>query len=78
MLNGSHEPQPEPQPEQPQRFTTEEIHRQQRANLALRALDLEAENIMLQQEIQRLNTRVTELETAGLQKVQPTTVRADA
>lgn len=59
MLNGS---EGRPQPETP--TTAEDIHRQQRAFLALRALDLEAENILLHQEVQRLKARIEELETA--------------
>lgn len=41
--------------------TADDIHRQQRANLALRALDLEAENYLLQQEVQLLKKQIEEL-----------------
>lgn len=53
----------QPPPAEPQReITAEDVHRQQRANLALRALDLEAENVLLQQEVERLKARLAELE----------------
>ena len=45
-------------------LTSDDIHRQQRANLALRTLDLEAENIILQQEVRQLKARIEELELA--------------
>lgn len=51
----------------PQAVTVEEVHRQQRAHLAMRALDLEAENFLLQQEVQRLIARVEEL-TIGIER----------
>jgi len=46
-------------------LTSDDIHRQQRANLALRTLDLEAENIMLQQEVRQLKAKIEELESAA-------------
>jgi len=56
MLNGSaHEPMSQPQ----QRFTAEDIHRQQRVNLMMRVLDLECENALLQQEVQQLKNQIT-------------------
>ena len=56
MLNGSaHEPMGQPQ----QRFTAEDIHRQQRVNLMMRVLDLECENALLQQEVQQLKNQIT-------------------
>jgi hypothetical protein len=60
---------PVPQQEQEQRpVTAEDIQRQQRAYLSLRALDLEAENILLQQEIQKLKAEIEELKVAPLGK----------
>jgi hypothetical protein len=58
---GDPQPQPQPQQEPPRPITPEDIWRNQRANLSLRALDLEAEVILLQQENQRLQQRVAEL-----------------
>jgi hypothetical protein len=63
MRNGNGATQQPPAPPEPQReITAEDVHRQQRANLALRALDLEAENVLLQQEVERLRARLAELE----------------
>ena len=49
MLNGAAQ---EPMNQPPQKFTAEDIHRQQRVNLMMRVLDLECENALLQQELQ--------------------------
>jgi len=51
MRNGAAQ---EPMGQQPQQFTAEDIHRQQRVNLMMRVLDLECENALLQQELQQL------------------------
>lgn len=69
-----------PQQQLSQEFTAEDVHRQQRANLALRALDLEVENVLLQQENQKLKVRIEELESlpAGKQRVHPVTTISDA
>lgn len=60
--NGAAHPPPQPIEPPPQPVTADEIQRQQRAHLALRALDLEVENVLLQQEVQRLTARVAELQ----------------
>lgn len=68
MRNGaSHEPPVPPQPSEQPPVTADDIQRQQRGYLALRSLDLEVENVLLQQEVQRLKARIAELEitTAG-------------
>lgn len=52
--------QPQQEPQRP--ITAEDIQRQQRASLALRALDLETENVLLQQEVAQLKARIEDLE----------------
>jgi lipid II:glycine glycyltransferase (peptidoglycan interpeptide bridge formation enzyme) len=56
-------PQGEPEPEQ-RPVTANDIYRNQRANLALRALDLEAEVVLLQQEKARLEQENAQLKAA--------------
>jgi len=71
MTNGNggmQQPQMAQQPEQQRDITTEDIQRQQRANLALRALDLEAENVILQQEVAKLKARIAELEAPPVRR----------
>ena len=70
-----------PMAQQEQReITKEDVQNQQRANLALRSLDLEAENIMLQQENQKLKARIGELEALPpvKQRAHPVTSISDA
>jgi hypothetical protein len=83
MKSNGQQPQPAPQPmpqQQEQRdITKEDIHSQQRAHLALRSLDLEAENVMLQQENGKLKQRIEELEGVAAEHAKPANVaRADA
>lgn len=66
------EPGPPQQAPEPRSITAEDVFRNQRANLALRALDLEVELVLLQEDHKRLiaensalKTRVEELETAA-------------
>lgn len=63
MIGNGASQQAQPEQQEQRDITTEDIHRQQRANLALRALDLEAENVMLQQENQKLKAEIEELRT---------------
>jgi cell division protein FtsB len=60
--NGAAQERPMQQPEQ-RDITKEDVQNQQRANLALRSLDLEAENVLLQQENAKLKARIEELES---------------
>jgi hypothetical protein len=57
MLNGAAHPELQ---QQVQLLTAESIHRQQRDNLMIRALDLECENVLLKQEVQRLTALLGE------------------
>jgi hypothetical protein len=69
-------PQGEPQPEQ-RPVTADDIYRNQRANLALRALDLEAEVVLLQQEKARLEQENAELKAQlAVPSAEPKNVRA--
>lgn len=78
--NGAAHPPPQPTlpPPQPEPVTADDIQRQQRAHLALRALDLEVENVLLQQEVQRLTARVAELQAFAEAAAAPATAEADA
>jgi hypothetical protein len=79
MTNGNGGMQQPQQPEEQREITTEEIHRQQRANLALRSLDLEAENVMLQQEVAKLKARIAELEIPPVRRQgHPVPAQSDA
>jgi len=79
MSNGASQGQMAQQPEQ-RDITKEDIQTQQRANLAIRALDLEAENVLLQQENQKLKARIEELESmpVGKQRPHPVPTISDA
>lgn len=77
--NGAAQERQMQQPEQ-REITKEDVQNQQRANLALRSLDLEAENVMLQQENAKLKARIEELESmpVGKQRAHPIPSISDA